>query len=90
MSVLEQYVVVGDNDADGDSVYLHCKRCPDDYPVVDPQAEQIGVSIGRFQTNHWDDPPTVCTLQDLFRAAREHDAEFHEGGATGAVRGSES
>jgi hypothetical protein len=85
MSVLEQYFVVGDNDADGDSVYLYCKRCPNDGPVPDP-----GDRIARFQTNPGDDPPTVCTLQDLFRAAREHDAEFHEGGATGAVRGSES
>jgi hypothetical protein len=68
MSVFEQYTVVGGNDSDGDSVYLRCKRCPVDVPYA---------VVKRFQTNHWDDPATVCTLQDLFSAAREHEAEHH-------------
>lgn len=79
MSTLEQYLVVGDNNADGDSVYLYCKMCPTGYPVVDPAAVDIGLSIARFPTDHRDDPATVCSLQDLFRTAREHDDRFHGG-----------
>lgn len=70
---LDGFTVLGDNDADGDSVFLYCSRCPktDD---LSP-----GVFIERFLTDPWNTSPDVATLADLFAAARDHDAEVHRG-----------
>lgn len=76
------YSVVGDNDADGDSVYLYCARCPrEDVTVVVPGTPSLGKQIGRFLTNVWDEPPTELTVADLVKITRKHDREVHGGEA---------